>query len=66
MAEKRFEPFFGKKLPEVLELEGVWREFAKSDLDCKHTVKSHFVIEKRKLSKLFGFMATRNHLPTIF
>lgn len=28
--------------------------------------KSHFVIEKTKLSKLFGFMATGNHLPTIF
>lgn len=29
-------------------------------------VKSHFVIEKTKLSKLFGFMTTGNHLPTIF
>lgn len=36
MAEKRFEPFFGKKLPEVLELEGIWRELGKQDLDCKH------------------------------
>lgn len=29
-------------------------------------MKSHFVIEKTKLSKLFGFMASGNHLPTIF
>lgn len=67
MAEKRFEPFFGRdcleywneKVPgESLEIQILIVSITK--------MKSHFVIEKTKLSKLFGFMASGNHLPTIF
>lgn len=60
--------FFGKTLPKVLDLEREPGESLESQLWTVSIpqVKSHFVIEKRKLSKLLGFMATGNHLPTIF
>lgn len=68
MAERKFEPcclkrlclkHWNEKVPgESFEIQILIVSITKA--------KSHVVIEKTKLSKFFGFMATRNHLPTIF
>lgn len=68
MAERKFEPFCLKRLclkPWNKTVPGGSFEIQLLIVSTTKA-KPHVVNEKAKLSKLFRFMATGNHLPTIF